>query len=202
VSRWPVAGPSEYWLLASSPASKVKKKQYPHSTTNTHEITTHTRQLQQYTRSTNNNYTKDNLKLATKHARQIQTWRDQTAAFCVCFSNAPINSNLSIKGCVSYYSMRIMKTALGPDAILSTSIVHGRYNLWTSLYLSFTFPLAASLKAHDTSKIHRWGHLLVPVEQDAHHVRTKCKSRSRTAFLWSCLILYLLVSLKKNLCWL
>jgi len=25
VSRWPVAGPSEYWLLASSPASKVKK---------------------------------------------------------------------------------------------------------------------------------------------------------------------------------
>ena len=29
-------------------------------------------QLQQYTRSTNNNYTKDNLKLATKHARQIR----------------------------------------------------------------------------------------------------------------------------------
>ena len=28
VSRWPVAGPSEYWLLASSPASKVKKQQY------------------------------------------------------------------------------------------------------------------------------------------------------------------------------
>ena len=26
VSRWPVAGPSEYWILASSPASKVKKK--------------------------------------------------------------------------------------------------------------------------------------------------------------------------------
>ena len=24
VSRWPVAGPSEYWLLASSPASQVK----------------------------------------------------------------------------------------------------------------------------------------------------------------------------------
>ena len=24
MSRWPVAGPSEYWLLASSPASKVK----------------------------------------------------------------------------------------------------------------------------------------------------------------------------------
>ena len=26
MSRWPVAGPSGYWLLASSPASKVKKK--------------------------------------------------------------------------------------------------------------------------------------------------------------------------------
>jgi len=30
----------------------------------------HTRQLQQYTRPTNNNYTQDNLKLATKHTRQ------------------------------------------------------------------------------------------------------------------------------------
>ena len=29
MSRWPVAGPSEYWLLASSPASKVKKKCTP-----------------------------------------------------------------------------------------------------------------------------------------------------------------------------
>jgi hypothetical protein len=29
VSRWPVAGPSEYWLLASSPASKVVQ-QYAH----------------------------------------------------------------------------------------------------------------------------------------------------------------------------
>ena len=54
--EWPVAGPSEYWLLASSPASKVKKKQQcTHSTTNTHKMTTtihtanqqqlHTRQL-------------------------------------------------------------------------------------------------------------------------------------------------------------
>ena len=34
--------------------------------------TIHTRQLQQYTLSTNNNYTKDNLKLATKHTKQIQ----------------------------------------------------------------------------------------------------------------------------------
>ena len=70
VSRWPVAGPSEYWPVASSPAFKVKKK-YTHSTTYTHKITTHTNQLQQYTRSTNNNYPKDNLKLATKHPRQI-----------------------------------------------------------------------------------------------------------------------------------
>jgi len=38
----------------------------------THKITTHTRQLQQYTWSTNNNYTKDNLKLATIHTRQIR----------------------------------------------------------------------------------------------------------------------------------
>ena len=34
--------------------------------------TIHTRQLQQYTPSTNNNYTQDNLKLATKHTRQIR----------------------------------------------------------------------------------------------------------------------------------
>jgi len=32
----------------------------------------YTRQLQQYTRSTNNNYTKYNLKLATKHTKQIR----------------------------------------------------------------------------------------------------------------------------------
>jgi len=34
--------------------------------------TIHTRQLQQCTRSTKNNYTKGNLKLATKHTRQIR----------------------------------------------------------------------------------------------------------------------------------
>jgi len=34
--------------------------------------TIHTRQLQQYTRPTNNNYTQDNLKVATIHARQIR----------------------------------------------------------------------------------------------------------------------------------
>jgi len=32
----------------------------------------HTRQLQQYTRPTNNNYTQDNLKLATIHTRKIR----------------------------------------------------------------------------------------------------------------------------------
>ena len=46
-----------------------------HNTTNnnTHKTTTtiHTRQLQQHTRSTNNNYTQYNLKLATKHTRHI-----------------------------------------------------------------------------------------------------------------------------------
>ena len=53
---------------------KQKKKQYTHSTTNTHKITTtiHARQLQQYTRPTNNNYTQYNLKLATIHTRQIR----------------------------------------------------------------------------------------------------------------------------------
>ena len=32
----------------------------------------HTRQLQQYTRPTNNNYTQENLKLATIRTRQIK----------------------------------------------------------------------------------------------------------------------------------
>jgi len=50
VSRWPVAGPSEYWLLASSPASKVKTAIHTQNTTNTYKMTTiHTIQLQQYT---------------------------------------------------------------------------------------------------------------------------------------------------------
>jgi len=44
---------------------------------NTHKITTRTRQLQQYTRSTNNNYTEDNLKLATNHPRQDRIQRVQ-----------------------------------------------------------------------------------------------------------------------------
>jgi hypothetical protein len=35
--------------------------------------TIHTRQLQQNTRPINNNYTQDNLKLATIHTRQINT---------------------------------------------------------------------------------------------------------------------------------
>jgi len=40
---------------------------YTYDDNNTHKTTTtiHTRQLQQYTRPTNNNYTQDNLKLAT-----------------------------------------------------------------------------------------------------------------------------------------
>jgi len=43
------------------------------STTNTHKTTTiHARQLQQYTRQTNNNYTQNNLKLATIHMRHIR----------------------------------------------------------------------------------------------------------------------------------
>jgi len=74
VSRLPVVGPSEFWPVASSPAYKVKYIYiYIHiSTTNTYKITIHTSQLQQYTRSNNNNYEKDNLKLATKHPREIR----------------------------------------------------------------------------------------------------------------------------------
>ena len=68
-----MAGRRTFRILTSSQQPGIYvKKQCPHSTTNTHEITTHTRRLQQYTRSTNNNYTKDNLKLATKHTRQIR----------------------------------------------------------------------------------------------------------------------------------
>jgi hypothetical protein len=37
--------------------------------------TIQTRQLQQYTRPTNNNYTQDNLKLAKIHTRQIRILR-------------------------------------------------------------------------------------------------------------------------------
>jgi len=46
VSRWPVTGPSGYWLLDSSPASKVKQ-QYTHGITNIQKMMTiHTRQIQ------------------------------------------------------------------------------------------------------------------------------------------------------------
>jgi len=45
---------------------------------NIHKITTRTRQLQQYTRSTNNNYTEDNLKLAINHLRQVRIQHVQT----------------------------------------------------------------------------------------------------------------------------
>ena len=63
VSRWSAAGPSGYWLLAGSPASKVKTAIHTHSTTNTHKMTTiHTenydnthRKLQKYTQDNYNN---------------------------------------------------------------------------------------------------------------------------------------------------
>jgi len=62
VSRWSVAGPSEYWLLASSLASK-EKQQYTHRITNTHKMTTiPTRQLQQYTQDNKQQYTQHILK--------------------------------------------------------------------------------------------------------------------------------------------
>ena len=80
VSRWPVAGPYEYRLLASSPATKekTKNKSNAYIVQQIHKRkTSHTRQLQQYIRSTNNNYTQDNLKLATEHVRQIRIQRVQ-----------------------------------------------------------------------------------------------------------------------------
>ena len=93
MSRWPVAGPSDYWLIASSPAPKVKQ-QYTHSTTNTHKMTAiRTRQLQQYTQDNYNNthivqqihirwqqYAQDNYSnthktTTTIHTRQLTTIR-------------------------------------------------------------------------------------------------------------------------------
>ena len=88
MSRWSVAGPSDYWLIASSPASKVKKKQQcTHSTANTYKMTTntqdnynntykttttiHTRQLQQYTQDNYNS----TLNITTSiHTRQLQQY--------------------------------------------------------------------------------------------------------------------------------
>ena len=69
-----MAGRRTFRILTSSQQSGIycKEQQYTHSTANTHKITAHTKQLQQYTGPTNNNHTKDNLKLATKHTRQIR----------------------------------------------------------------------------------------------------------------------------------
>ena len=79
MSRWPVAGPSKYRLLASSPASYSKNsntyivqqihirwQQYTQDNySNTHKTTTtkHTRQLQQYTQDNYNSTHKSNSKL-------------------------------------------------------------------------------------------------------------------------------------------
>jgi len=74
VSRWPVAGPSEYWLLASSPASKVK-------TANTHIVKQIHIRWQQYTQdnynnthnTTNNNTHKTTTKVHTRQLTTIHT---------------------------------------------------------------------------------------------------------------------------------
>jgi len=58
-------------VLTSSQQSSIQSKKKTKS--NAHTVQQiHIRQLQQYTRPTNNNYTQDNLKLATVHARQIR----------------------------------------------------------------------------------------------------------------------------------
>jgi len=134
VSRWSVAGPSEYWLLASSPSSKVKKKQCPHSTTNTHKTTTHTRQLQQYTRPTNNNYIKDNLKLATKHTRQIRILQhvkkvktpkqESTVYSFLYFLQSLIHSRFhpSLSLLITYYSYKTCPWRLVPPPLPNTAL--------------------------------------------------------------------------------
>jgi len=97
--RWPVAGPSEYWLLASSPASKVKNS-------NTHIVQQIHITWQQYTQDnynnshgqTNNNYTQDSLKLAIIHTRQIRIkhLRKKKTEFWKYFRNPdPQNTKLS-----------------------------------------------------------------------------------------------------------
>ena len=90
VSRWPVAGPFEYWLLASSPASKVKTAIHTwynkytqdnynntHKTThnNTHKTTTiiNTIQLQKYTQDNYNNTHKTTHKNTHKTTTTINT---------------------------------------------------------------------------------------------------------------------------------
>ena len=100
MSRWPVSGTSENWLLASSPASKVKKKECPHSTTITHKITKHKSQLQKYTRSSTNNYTQDNLKLTTKHRIQIWVKHKQKV-------NHPSKRVLCTFSCMYYVTVRL-----------------------------------------------------------------------------------------------
>ena len=71
VSRWPVAGPSEYWLLASSPASEVK--------TSIHTVQVHNTQynkyaVQQVSSTTNTPY---NKYIVRPVHRTINTWYNQ-----------------------------------------------------------------------------------------------------------------------------
>jgi len=63
-----MAGHSEYWLLASSPASKVPKKK----NTNAHTVQQIHIKKQQYTQDNYNNTHKDNLKQAAIHTSQIR----------------------------------------------------------------------------------------------------------------------------------
>ena len=86
VSRWQVAGPSEYWLLASSPASIVMPTRYNKYTLDNNN-----------TQPTKHNYSQDNLKLATytrgnlnfiayiksKNTQARQLW--SVSCNCVCF---------------------------------------------------------------------------------------------------------------------
>ena len=97
-----------------------------------------------------------------------QTRRDKTASFCNFFSNAPVNHKFSIKRCVSYFSLKIIKTAPVSDAILSPSTVHGRCNLSTSLYLSFIFSVGG-------------------VSEDARHLEDTSLGSGNRTFVGTCL---------------
>jgi len=87
-----MAGLRNFRLLTSGQQSGIlKKQQCPHSTTNTHKVTTDTRQLQQYAGSTNNNYTKYNLKLATKHTRQFRILQHVQKVKTAILQSAAVN---------------------------------------------------------------------------------------------------------------
>ena len=103
MSRWPVAGPSDYWLLASSPASEVKnsnahtvqeihkRQQHPHKTTTTihtaNQQQLHTRQLK-----TSNNTRETNQNTTCTKATNTQARQHCVQFLVIVFSETLIHS--------------------------------------------------------------------------------------------------------------